>query len=292
MKLTKHIAAALLLLNGTAFFAQEITGFEGTKKNEQGEYVNKYPAGMYGKLLFSENLKPGYYCVTGSIADKFPTLFWARNGMTGGYTFFRPSATPQLVRYYFKQNDPDKGYFGISAHTQKGNQEPVDFIAKDLKLTALDGVPADIFPDFQKALKETPDGANFIYCFTDHKSTAITKTTKDDVPVMSIEGSAEKLYQSEGCTVPFPITNSGKLTVKFTAKSAGGAKQMFVLVRDTFWKNGAARKYFTLTNEWAEYTLEVDCAKSMKEGVVLGSADCRFGQGVYLFKDFSITYKK
>ena len=112
------------------------------------------------------------------------------------------------------------------------------------------------------------------------------------MPVLSIEGNAEKLYQSVGCTVGFPLTNSGKLTVKFTAKSAGGAKQMFVLVRDNFWKNGDARKNFTLTNEWADYTVEVDCAKSMKEGIVLGAADCRFGQGVYLFKDFSITWTK
>ena len=293
MKLTKQIAVALLLLNGTAFFAQEITDFINAKKNEQGEYVNKYPNGFNGYLKFSENLKPGYYGVTGRIADKFPTLIWARNGMTGGYNHYRTSETPQLLQYYFKQVDPAKGYFGITSAAPKGNQDPVDFTAKDLKLTSFGDVPpANIFPDFKTALKETPDGKNFIYCFYDHKSTTITKTTQDGEPVMSIEGNAEKLYQSVGCTVGFPLINSGKLTIKFTAKSAGGAKQMFVLVRDTFWKKGAAQKNFTLTNEWADYTFEVDCAKSMKEGIVLGSADCRFGQGVYLFKDFSITWTK
>ena len=67
---------------------------------------------------------------------------------------------------------------------------------------------------------------------------------------------------------------------------------MFIIARDLYWKKGGVRKYFTLTKNWAEYTFEINCAKDFKEGIVLAVADFRLGQGVYLFKDFSITYSK
>ena len=285
------LLTAALVLGGAALFGQEVIGLKGAKKNERGEYVNQ-TAMMYGHLQFSEALKPGYYKLDCKVADKFPTQFWAQRGAVGGYLFCRTADAPRDFLYYFKVTDSSKATFVIKSEVPKGNKTKVDFAVKDFKLTALKGIPSDMFPDFQKALKTTPDGKNFIYCFSDHKTAKIAKTTIDGIPVMSVEGNAEKQNASIGCTVPFPAVNGGRLTVKFTAKSGGGSKQMLVLVRDSFWKKGGDRRNFTLTNDWAEYTFEVDCAKKFQDGIVLAVADCRFGQGVYLFKDFSVTYAK
>ena len=290
--MNKRLLTAMLALSGAVLFGQEITAIKGAQKNGQGVYISRNPAAMFGYFQFSEVLNPGYYSLTCKVADKFPTLFWTQRGAAGGYTACRPAETPRSFLYYFKVTDGSKLAFLLKANAPKGNKTPVGFAAKDFNLTALKEIPGDMFPDFQNALKDTPDEKNFIYCFDDRKSTVITKTMKDKVPVISIEGNAEKQYQSIGCTVPFPAVNGGRLTVKFTAKSGGGSKQMLVLVRDSFWKKGGDRRNFTLTNDWAEYTFEIDCAKKFQDGIVLAVADCRFGQGVYLFKDFSVTYAK
>ena len=290
--MSKKLLAAMLVLGGAVLSGQEITGLAGAQKNGQGDYVNKDPLTMNGILRFSEVLKPGYYRLSCKIADNFPTVFWSQKGAVIGYTLCRTADMPRKFLYYFKVTDGSKLAFMVRSYVPKENKTPVDFAAGNFRLTALKEIPSDMFPDFQKALKETPDEKNFIYCFSDHKTTVVTRETVDDVPVMFVEGKAEKQYASVGCTVPFPAVNSGKLTVKFTAKSGEGSNQMFIVVRDYFWKKGGVRKYFTLTKNWAEYTFEINCAKDFKEGIVLAVADCRFGQGVYLFKDFSITYSK
>lgn len=291
--MNKKLFTAMLVLGGAALFGQEIADLTGTKKNDKGEYVNKHSFGMYATLRFSEALKPGYYSMTCEFSNNFPTVFWATGtGTTGSYYTCAPVDAAQKMLYYFKVTDFSQMAFRVVAQVPKGNKKQVNFAAKDFKLAALNEIPENMFPEFQTVLKAAPDGARFIYCFSDSKSALITKTTKDGIPVMSIEGNSDKQYNSIGTTLGFPVTNAGKLTVKFTAKSAGGSKQMFVLVRDNFWKKGGNRKNFTLTNDWADYTFELDCAKKFKDGIVLAVADCRFGQGIYLFKDFSVTYKK
>ena len=291
--MSKKLLAAMLVLGGAVLSGQEITGLAGAQKNGQGDYVNKDPLTMNGILRFSEVLKPGYYRLSCKIADNFPTSFWVQKGAAAdGYTRCRTADMPREFLHYFKVTDGSKLAFMVRSYAPKENKTPVDFAAGNFKLTALKEIPSDIFPDFQKALKETPDEKNFIYCFSDHKTTVVTRETVDGVPVMSVEGKAEKQYASVGCTVPFPAVNSGKLTVKFTAKSGEGSNRMFIIARDLYWKKGGVRKYFTLTKNWAEYTFEINCAKDFKEGIVLAVTDCRFGQGVYLFKDFSITYSK
>lgn len=282
----------MLVLGGVVLSGQEIIGLAGAQKNEQGDFVNKNPLTMNGILQFSEGLKPGYYRISCKIADNFPTAFWVQEGAATGYTRCRTADMSRNFLYYFKVTDGSKLAFMVRSYVPKGNKIPVDFTAGNFKLTALKEIPSDIFPDFQKALKETPDEKNFIYCFSDHKTTMVTRETVDGVPVMSVEGKAEKQYASVGCTVPFPAVNSGKLTVKFTAKSGEGSNRMFIIARDLYWKKGGVRKYFTLTKNWAEYTFEINCAKDFKEGIVLAVADFRLGQGVYLFKDLSITYSK
>ena len=191
--MNKKLFTAMLVLGGATLFGQEVSDLNGTKKNDKGEYVNKYPNNMIGYLQFSQSLKPGYYSLTCNVADKFPTLFWATGkGAVGGYTNCRTADTPRLFMYYFKVTDGSKLAFKISANIPKGNKSPVDFAAKDFKLTALEKNPANMFPDFQIALKDTPEKKNFIYCFDDRKSTAVTKTMIDGIPVMSIEGNSEK----------------------------------------------------------------------------------------------------
>ena len=290
--MNKNLLAAMLVLGGAVLSGQEITGLAGAQKNGQGDYVNKDPLTMNGILRFSEVLEPGYYSLSCKIADNFPTVFWSQKGAVIGYTHCRTAVAPGDFQYYFKVTDGSKLAFMVRSYVPKENKVPVEFTAGNFKLTALKEIPSDMFPDFQKALKETPDEKNFIYCFSDHKTTMVTKETIDGIPVMSVEGTAEKLYASTGCTVPFPAVNSGKLTVKFTAKSGEGSKQMFIVVRDFFWKKGGVRKYFTLTGNWTEYKFEIDCSQKFKEGIVLAVADFRFSQGVYLFKDFSINYTK
>ena len=293
-KTVKTFIFASAFLSGAALFGQEITGLVGAvNKNADGVYSNKSSAGMIAHLKFSEQLKEGYYSLTLDCKTNFPVLIWAAGkGCAGDYCYTSPVKEMQKRQYYFKVNDPKQTNVRLQLDVPKGNQEKVNFNARDFKLTALENIPGNMFPDFQTALKQTVDGENFIYCFSLSKTAAITKINRDGAPVLSIEGKAEKQGQSIGASAAFPVTNQGKLTLKFTAKSAGGSKQMFVLVRDTFWKKGADRKNFTLTNEWTDYTFEIDCAKKFKEGIALATADCRFGQGVYLFKDFSITYTK
>ena len=285
-----------LLTVWTGLFAQEITGIGKCRKNDKGEFVKQNTCSMFETLKFSEALKPGFYSLTCELADNFPTTVWAvgTGGAAGGYVQYGKAQTPRLIRYYFKVTDFAKMKFRMHACTPKGNKTPVNFAVRDFRLTALNGIPGNMFPDFNTALKQTPDGEDFIYCFNAqfYKTISITRTTADGIPALQVEGIAKKTWGAVAESIAFPVAKKGTLTVKFTAKSVVGSKKMFVLVRDNFWKKGGDRKYFTLTNDWAEYSFEIDCAKKFKDGIVLAVADCRFCQGVYLFKDFSVTYEK
>lgn len=292
-KTAKTFIFAAALLSGAAISALEVTEFGGAIKNADGVYANKHRTGLSGLLKFSAPLKAGYYSLALDCKSDFPLLVWAvGKGCAGGYCYTAPVKEMQKRQYYFKVNDPKQTNVRLQLDVPKGNKANVNFNARNFKLTALEDIPGNMFPDFQSALKQTADGENFIYCFCLSKTADVTRTTSDGVPVLSIEGKAEKQDHSTVTSASFPAVNSGKMTVKFTAKSAGGSKKMKILIHDAFWKKGGESRTFTLTNEWADYSFAIDCAKKFKEGIQIGNAYCQFGQGIYLFKDFSITYAK
>ena len=233
-KTAKTFIFAAALLSGAAISALEVTEFGGAIKNADGVYANKHRTGLSGLLKFSAPLKAGYYSLALDCKSDFPLLVWAvGKGCAGGYCYTAPVKEMQKRQYYFKVNDPKQTNVRLQLDVPKGNKANVNFNARNFKLTALEDIPGNMFPDFQSALKQTADGENFIYCFCLSKTADVTRTTSDGVPVLSIEGKAEKQDHSTVTSASFPAVNSGKMTVKFTAKSAGGSKKMKILMINT-----------------------------------------------------------
>ena len=283
---------AMALLAGTFLFGQEAADLTGTVKNAEGVFTNKFNA-LYGTVKFSGPLKKGYYSFTLDSKTNFPMLVNAGGkGAIGGYSYTGPVKEIQKRQYYFIVNDPDKVNLIVRLDVPKSNKEKVTFAAKNLKLNALKDIPGNMFPDFADELKNTADGDNFIYCFALQKKADAVKTAADGVPMLKITGKTENGKAFAIVTHGYPVSRSGKLTVKISVKPDSGSKKMMLLVKDLFWKKGGARKNYTLKDGWNDITFETDCAKSFKDGIVLSNVYLQFDSGTYLVKDFSVNWSK
>lgn len=118
---------------------------------------------------------------------------------------------------------------------------------------------------------------------------AIRKTKIDGKECILMNGEGNRRRSGWIVTDPRPVPRPGTVTLSFTARSGGGNRDLWILIRGTDWKGGKSRT-FCLSPEWKSYEFQVPGSAFAPETKTF-TVDFSMNPGEYQFSDIRIDSK-